>query len=73
MSERGNQIKNEILKLTKEYYRETFGNEASFAPGDRIGYSGRVFDENELLNLVDSSLEFWQTAGRYTERLYSSA
>ena len=71
MSERGNQIKNEILKLTKEYYRETFGNEASFAPGDRIGYSGRVFDENELLNLVDSSLEFWLTAGRYTERFES--
>ncbi|MBQ8999236.1 MAG: lipopolysaccharide biosynthesis protein RfbH, partial [Clostridium sp.] len=31
----------------------------------RINYSGRYFDEEELINLVDSSLDFWLTSGRY--------
>jgi CDP-6-deoxy-D-xylo-4-hexulose-3-dehydrase len=38
----------------------------SFVPGrTRINYAGRVYDEKELVNLVDSSLDFWLTAGRY--------
>jgi len=36
-----------------------------FAPGDRIPYAGRVYDEKEMINLVDASLDFWLTAGRY--------
>ena len=36
-------------------------------PGDRINYAGRVYDEEELCNLVDASLDFWLTAGKYTE------
>ncbi len=39
-----------------------------FTPGDRIPYAGRVFDEKELTTLVDSSLDFWLTTGRYAER-----
>ncbi len=39
-----------------------------FAPGDRIPYAGRVFDEREVSALVDASLDFWLTAGRYAER-----
>jgi len=35
---------------------------------DRISYASRVFDENEMVNLVDSALEFWLTSGRYTDR-----
>lgn len=37
-----------------------------FKEGDRIPYAGRVFDEQEVLNLVDASLEFWLTSGRYS-------
>lgn len=39
-----------------------------FTPGDRIPYAGRVFDEKEIIALVDSSLDFWLTTGRYAER-----
>ena len=39
-----------------------------FTPGDRISYAGRVFDEREVTTLVDSSLDFWLTTGRYAEK-----
>lgn len=62
------EIKNEILELTKKYYEAKFVKEAKvYDYGDKINYGGRVFDENELLNLVDSSLEFWLTSGRYID------
>lgn len=60
-------IKNKILEFTKEYYKETFSTTEQFDEGGRINYAGRVFDEKELVNLVDSSLEFWLTSGHYTE------
>ena len=51
-------IKKQILELTKEYYKEQFANQKEYVEGERINYAGRVFDEKELVNLVDSSLEF---------------
>ena len=39
-----------------------------FNAGDRITYAGRVFDEEEISNLVDSALDFWLTSGKYAER-----
>jgi CDP-6-deoxy-D-xylo-4-hexulose-3-dehydrase len=39
-----------------------------FTPGDRIPYAGRVFDEKEITALIDASLDFWLTAGRYAEK-----
>ncbi|MEI7752261.1 MAG: lipopolysaccharide biosynthesis protein RfbH, partial [Candidatus Omnitrophota bacterium] len=39
-----------------------------FSPGDRIAYGSRVFDSKELVSLVDASLDFWLTPGRYAER-----
>lgn len=61
------ELKQQILGLTKEYYTEAFGKKETFEPGNRVNYAGRCFDEQELVNLVDSSLEFWLTAGRYTD------
>jgi CDP-4-dehydro-6-deoxyglucose reductase, E1 len=59
------ELKKEILEKVKEYYQHSF-NEAPFIPEkSRVNYGGRIFDEKELLNLVDSSLEFWLTTGRY--------
>lgn len=57
--------KNEILKLVKDYYTEN-KHEEIFHPGNRINYAGRVYDENELINVIDSALDFWLTAGKYT-------
>ena len=46
--------------------------EAPFIPGkSRVPYAGRVYDEKELCNLVDASLDFWLTAGRYSESFES--
>jgi len=58
----------QIIQLVKEYYQETFAEQKKFSQGDRIAYGGRKFDENELVNLVDSSLDFWLTTGRYADR-----
>lgn len=44
--------------------------EASFVPGkSHIPYAGRIYDEKEMLNLMDASLDFWLTAGRYAREL----
>ena len=56
-----------ILREVEAYYREYHLNKKSYQPGDRIPYASRVYDEREMTNLVDSSLDFWLTAGRYTE------
>jgi CDP-6-deoxy-D-xylo-4-hexulose-3-dehydrase len=62
-------LREEILAKTKEYYElvhEPF-QMAPFVEGQsRVNYAGRVFDEKEMVNLVDSSLEFWLTYGRYS-------
>ena len=63
------QLHDEILEKVKEYYllAHAPAQNAPFIPGEsRVNYAGRVFDEKELCNLVDSSLEFWLTYGRYS-------
>ncbi|MBR4662247.1 MAG: lipopolysaccharide biosynthesis protein RfbH [Lentisphaeria bacterium] len=64
-----NELRKEILRLTAEYYRAQWGEETPFVPGEsRVPYGGRVFDEKELCSLVDSSLDFWLTYGRYSRQ-----
>lgn len=53
-----------ILEKTKEYYQAKFAS-SEYSRGDQIPFARRLFDENELVNLVDASLDFWLTAGRY--------
>lgn len=57
----------EILKLVSEYC-EKYHTKKPYENGDRIPYAGRVYDKGEMTALVDSSLDFWLTAGKYTER-----
>jgi len=61
------EIKEQILELTKEYYKTKFSDDEFVDGKSRVNYAGRVFDEKELVNLVDSSLDFWLTEGRYSE------
>lgn len=61
------QARDEILKLVSEYCDTYHNQKGEFKPGDRISYASRVYDHEEMCNLVDSALEFWLTAGRYTE------
>ena len=59
--------RDEIKSLIAKYYRQFHKREdESFNPGDRIAYSGRVYDEQEMTNLTDAMLDFWLTAGRFT-------
>ena len=65
------EIKRQILELTEKYYMELYGNKKPFQNGAKINYAGRIFDEKEMVNLIDSSLEFWLTSGRYTRKFES--
>ena len=62
------EAREEILSLVADYARKYKRQDAAFQRGDRIPYASRVYDEREMVNLVDSALEFWLTAGRYTKR-----
>ena len=58
-----------ILDLVRNHYHEAFSKSA-FEPGATpIPVSGKVFDEDEILHLIDASLDFWLTTGRYAMRL----
>lgn len=57
-----------ILDLVAEYYRNHKKEEQEFTAGDRITYAGRVYDQQEMINLVNSALDFWLTAGPYAEQ-----
>lgn len=58
--------KQDILKLVSEYC-DKYHVKDPYKEGDRISYASRVYDNDEMVNLVDSSLEFWLTSGRYTD------
>lgn len=63
------QARQEILDLVAEYARKykVVPMQQPYHEGERIPYASRVYDDKEMVNLVDSALEFWLTAGRYTE------
>lgn len=62
-------LKQQILDLTREYYSEVHGQKKAFEPGKSfVNYGGRYFDAEELVNLVDSSLDFWLTAGPWAHK-----
>ena len=61
------QLRNDILNKTIEYYQLKFGNPEFIAGKSRVNYAGRVFNEKELCNAVEASLDFWLTEGRYSE------
>jgi CDP-4-dehydro-6-deoxyglucose reductase, E1 len=61
-------VKQDILSKAKEYFQLAHGQDKPFTPGtSKIGYAGRVFDEHEILNLIEASLECWLTYGRFSK------
>ena len=65
MTARADELRSRILDLVSEYHDEQFAHRL-FVPGETaVPVSGRVFDADELRTLVDSSLDFWLTTGRY--------
>ncbi len=62
------EAREEILKQVEEYCNQYHNQKKAYSKGDRIPYASRVYDSAEMINLVDSALEFWLTSGRYTEQ-----
>lgn len=60
------QARNEIIEMVSEYC-DKYHTKKAYQEGDRIPYASRVYDHDEMCNLVDSALEFWLTSGRYTQ------
>lgn len=62
-------LKKQILDLTREYYKEVHAQKKKFEPGKSfVHYGGRFFNDEEMINLVDSSLDFWLTQGPWTHK-----
>lgn len=61
------QAKEQILSMVEQYCDTFHNKKKDFEEGDRIPYASRVYDHEEMKNLVDSALEFWLTSGRYTD------
>jgi CDP-4-dehydro-6-deoxyglucose reductase, E1 len=61
-------LRERILGLVNEFHDIEFAPR-EFVPGETpVPVSGRVFDADELLHLVDASLDFWLTTGRYARQ-----
>lgn len=61
------QAREQILQMVEAYCNQFHNKKKPFEEGDRIPYASRVYDSAEMVNLVDSALEFWLTSGRYTK------
>ena len=61
-------LRQEAIEAALAYYRHAHAGKKPFNPGDRIPYAGRMFDDREISNLIDSSLDFWLTTGRFAEQ-----
>lgn len=62
------EARKQILDMVSEYCDKYHNQKKEYQPGDRISYASRVYDHDEMVNLVDSALEFWLTSGRYTDQ-----
>jgi CDP-6-deoxy-D-xylo-4-hexulose-3-dehydrase len=62
------ELRERVIRAATDYYEFRHKPRKPFSPGDRIPYAGRAFDEKEIAVLVDASLDFWLTAGRYADR-----
>lgn len=62
------EAREDILSAVAQYYQDYKAAKKPFEPGDRITYAARVFDEKEMCSLVDASLDFWLTTGRFADQ-----
>lgn len=62
------EAREQIKALVAEYYHDFKETKRQFAPGDRINYASRVYDEKEMQALTDAMLDFWLTTGRFSEQ-----
>jgi CDP-6-deoxy-D-xylo-4-hexulose-3-dehydrase len=68
MNEKADRLRKQVLRLVAEYHAEAFAPKPFVAGETPVPVSGRVFDATELQYLVDASLDFWLTTGRFAEQ-----
>ena len=63
------EAREQIRGMVAQYYKDFKKplQEKDFTEGDRIPYASRVYDQQEMCNLVDAALDFWLTSGRFAE------
>lgn len=62
------ELRNKVKEAAKEYYHCVYGNKRTF---DYIPPSGKLLGEEELMNMIDASLDMWLTAGRFNKEFES--
>lgn len=58
------ELRNKVKAAAQEYYKEIYGKKREF---DYIPPSGKLLGEEELMNMIDASLDMWLTAGRFNK------
>ena len=59
------ELREQVKEAARKYYREVYGKKKEFA---YIPPSGKLLDEQDLINMIDASLDMWLTAGRFNDR-----
>lgn len=62
------EMRKAVFAAVEKYYQEYYATKPQWQQGDKLSYGGRVFDQEEMITLVDSALDFWLTTGRYSEK-----
>lgn len=62
------EARKDILSAVTEYYHQFKENKSPFVEGERVAYAGRVYDEKEMCSLMEATLDFWLTSGRFVDR-----
>lgn len=61
-------LRQAVFEAVEKHYQEYHGTKPEWHEGDRISYGGRTFDQDEIITLVDSALDFWLTTGEYSDK-----
>ena len=67
-AELAKKLRQQVMESAALYYEAQHKPTTPFQPGNQIPYGGRVFDQHEIINLIDAALDFWLTAGKYAEK-----
>lgn len=65
------ELRSKVIEDVKNYCSQVLGRKERWKAGDRINYGGRCFDQEEVINLVNSALDFWLTSGRFSREFES--
>lgn len=59
------ELREAVKQAARNYFRQVYGSKKEFK---YIPPSGKLLDENDLLNMIDASLDMWLTAGRFNDQ-----